>query len=236
MTTPAPAVSPPSPLSPTDRTRLRRERQRAAEDREALYDVLREAMFCHLGVVLDGAPLVLPTAFGFDLSPDAPDAPDGTLYLHGSIAARSLAAAREQTVCVTVTLADGLVLARSGFHHSVNYRSAVIYGRPRLVDDPDEKLHALDLIIDHMVPGRSAAVRPPTRKELAATGVVAISLAEASVKRRSGGVKEDEDDLGLPIWAGVIPLRTVAGAAQSSVDCDVPVPGHVTDRVGALTE
>ena len=233
MTTPAPAVT---PLSPTDRTSLRRERQRAAEDREALYDVLGEGMFCHLGVVMDGAPLVLPTAYGFDLSPDAPDAPDGTLYLHGSIAARSLVSAREQTVCVTVTLADGLVLARSGFHHSVNYRSAVIYGRPRLVDDPDEKLRALDLIVDHIVPGRSAAVRPPTRKELVATGVVALSLAEASVKQRTGGVNEDEADLGLPIWAGVIPLRTVAGAAEPSADCTVPEPAHVTDRIRALTE
>lgn len=233
MTTLAPAVT---PLSPTDRTSLRRERHRAAEDREALYDVLREAMFCHLGVVLDGAPLVLPTAFGVDLSPDSPDAPDGTLYLHGSIAARSLVSAREQTVCVTVTLTDGLVLARSGFHHSVNYRSAVIYGRPRPVDDPDEKLRALDLIVDHIVPGRSAAVRPPTRKEIAATGVVAISLAEASVKRRTGGVNEDEADLGLPIWAGVIPLRTVAGAAEPSDDCTIEEPAHITERVRALTE
>lgn len=232
MTTPVSAVR---PLSSTDRTSLRRERQRAVEDREALYDVLRDGMFCHLGVVLDGAPLVLPTAYGVDLGPEAPDGPDGTLYLHGSIAARSLVGAREQTVCVTVTHADGLVLARSGFHHSVNYRSAVIFGRPRLVDDPAEKLRALDLIVDHLVPGRSAAVRPPTRKELAATGVVALSLAEASVKQRTGGVNEDEADVGLPIWAGVIPLRTVAGAAEPSVDCTVAEPEHVTDRVRSLT-
>ncbi|MGH3371308.1 MAG: pyridoxamine 5'-phosphate oxidase family protein, partial [Nocardioidaceae bacterium] len=166
MTTVATPLQP-TPLQPTARTTVRRAKERAAADREVLHDILRAGMVCHLGVLMDGDPMVLPTAYGLDLD----RSPDGTLYLHGSVAARSVVAAPTQTICVTVTHLDGLVLARSAFHHSVNYRSAVIYGVPRLVTEPDEKLHGLTTIVDHLIPGRSSGSRPPNRKELAATSV-----------------------------------------------------------------
>ena len=219
-----------TPLQPTDRTSLRRSKERAASDREALTDILTEGMFCHLGVIADGYPLVLPTAYGVDL--DA--GPDGTLYLHGSVAARSVVAAPEQTICVTITHTDGLVLARSAFHHSVNYRSAVVFGVPRLVTDPDEKLHGLNRIVDHLVPGRSSAVRPPSRKELAKTSVLALSLTEASVKTRAGAANDEEQDLDLPYWTGVIPLRVVAGEPVTNDDCELLVPAHVRTRANLL--
>ncbi len=219
-----------TPLQPTDRTSLRRSKERAATDRQALYDVLLDGMFCHLGVIVDGAPLVLPTAYGVDLDLG----PDGTLYLHGSVASRSVVAAPEQTICVTVTHTDGLVLARSQFHHSVNYRSAVIFGVPRLVTDPDEKLHGLTRIVDHLVPGRSTATRPPNRKELAKTSVLALALTEASVKTRSGPANDEEQDLDLPYWTGVIPLRVVAGEPIPNPDCDLLTPAHVRTRANLL--
>ncbi|NEA33293.1 pyridoxamine 5'-phosphate oxidase family protein [Streptomyces sp. SID13031] len=220
-----------TPLSPTDRTKLRREKERAAIDRAALAEVLLAGMFCHLGVVIDGAPLVLPTAYGVDLDEGA----DGTLYLHGSVAARSVVASPGQTICVTVTHADGLVLARSAFHHSVNYRSAVIFGLPRLVTDPDEKLHGLNRIVDHLVPGRSTAVRPPSRKELAKTSVLALDLTEASVKTRAGAANDDEEDLDLPYWTGVIPLRVVAEEPITNPDCTLAIPTHIRNRADQLS-
>jgi nitroimidazol reductase NimA-like FMN-containing flavoprotein (pyridoxamine 5'-phosphate oxidase superfamily) len=226
----ATATAAATPLQPTDRTSLRRSKERAASDREALTEVLTDGMFCHLGVIVDGYPLVLPTAYGVDLEAG----PDGTLYLHGSVAARSVVAAPEQTICVTITHTDGLVLARSAFHHSVNYRSAVIFGVPRLVTDPDEKLHGLNRIVDHLVPGRSNAVRPPNRKELAKTSVLALSLTEASVKTRAGAANDEEQDLDLPYWTGVIPLRVVAGEPVTNDDCDLLVPAHVRTRANLL--
>jgi hypothetical protein len=219
-----------TPLQPTDRTSLRRSKERAASDREVLHDVLREGMFCHLGVIIAGDPVVLPTAYGIDLG----EGPDGTLYLHGSVAARSVVAAPEQTICVTVTHADGLVLARSAFHHSVNYRSAVVFGTPRLVTDADEKLHGLNVIVDHLVPGRSKGTRPPNRKELAKTSVLALSLTEASVKTRAGEANDEEEDLELPYWTGVIPLRVVADEPLNNTDCDLLVPAHVRTRANLL--
>jgi nitroimidazol reductase NimA-like FMN-containing flavoprotein (pyridoxamine 5'-phosphate oxidase superfamily) len=219
-----------TPLQPTDRTTLRRSKERAATDREVLYDVLRDGMFCHLGVIINGDPVVLPTAYGLDLD----QGPDGVIYLHGSVAARSVVAAPDQTICVTVTHTDGLVLARSAFHHSVNYRSAVIFGVPRLVADPDEKLHGLNRIVDHLVPGRSSATRPPHRKELAKTSVLALPLTEASVKTRDGAANDEEQDLDLPYWAGVIPLRVVAGEPVTNPDSDLLVPAHVRTRANLL--
>jgi nitroimidazol reductase NimA-like FMN-containing flavoprotein (pyridoxamine 5'-phosphate oxidase superfamily) len=219
-----------TPLQPTDRTSLRRSKERAATDREELHAVLREGMFCHLGVILGDAPLVLPTAYGIDLDKGV----DGTLYLHGSVAARSVVTAPEQTICVTVTHADGLVLARSAFHHSVNYRSAVIFGVPRLVTDPDEKLHGLNVIVDHLVPGRSHATRPPNRKELAKTSVLALSLTEASVKTRAGEANDEPEDLDLPYWTGVIPLRVVADEPVTNSDCDLLTPAHIRTRANQL--
>lgn len=228
-----------SPLSPTDRTTVRRSKERAQTDRDELHSILRDGMFCHLGVVVthpEGpAPVVLPTTYGVDLD-SSYAGPDGTVYLHGSVAARSLVSAPEQTVCVTVTHVDGLVLARSGFHHSANYRCAVIFGRPRLVADPEERLHALRLLVEQVVPGRWDSLRPPTRKDLAATTVLALSLTEASVKRRDGGVNDEPEDVGLPIWAGVLPLHTTAGPVETSADCDpsLGVPDHVQDRASSL--
>ncbi|HEY3001196.1 MAG TPA: pyridoxamine 5'-phosphate oxidase family protein [Kribbellaceae bacterium] len=217
-----------TPLQSTARTTLRRSKERGVPYRQALYDVLRDGMFCHAGVVVDGTPVVLPTAYGVD------EAGDGTMYLHGSIAGRLLNAALQQTICVTVTHADGLVLARSAFHHSVNYRSAVIFGRPRLVTDPDEKLAGLNAIVDHLVPGQSAVVRPPNRKELVATALLALPLTEASVKMRTGPANDEPEDLALPIWTGVLPLRTVAVAPITNPDCDLPVPTHIHTRATTL--
>ncbi|MGG7100061.1 pyridoxamine 5'-phosphate oxidase family protein [Rhodococcus sp. 24CO] len=215
-----------APLSPTARTTHKRARHHGVTDRAALFDVLRSAKLCHLGVSTDGVPLVLPTAYGFD--PDGPDQ-GGTLYLHGSVASRSLAPDGE--ICVTVTVLDGLVLARSGFHHSMNYRSAVILGRPRIVTDPDERLSALNLIVDQVVPDRSGHLRASTRKELAATVVLALPLFEASVKARTGGPGDDDADIGVEkVWAGVIPASVQFGEPirAEDLDADIMLPEHVS--------
>lgn len=223
-----------SPLSPTPRSTPVRERDRAQTDRAWLDAVLDAALICHLGVVVDGVPLALPTVFAVDR--DGPDEA-GTLYVHGSVASRSLVQAPDQDVSVTMTVLDGIVLARSGFNHSMNYRSAVVVGRPRAVTDPVERSHALDLLVDHVVPGRSAELRRPTRKELAATTVLALPLHEASVKRREGGPLDDEADVEAGgVWAGVVPLRMTAAAPVTSADAgDVPVPEHVARRAAQLT-
>lgn len=221
-----------SPLSPTERSTPRRERERAQTDRALLHALLHEALVCHLAVVVDGVPLALPTVFGVDL--DGPDR-DGTLYVHGSVASRSLLQAPAQDLGVTFTVLDGLVLARSGFMHSVNYRSAVVVGRPREVTDPDERSHALDLLVDHAVPGRTASLRRPTRKELAATTVLALSLHEASLKSRAGDPEDEPEDVEAGGWAGVVPLTLVAGQPVTGADAaGVPVPTHVRDRVRGM--
>jgi nitroimidazol reductase NimA-like FMN-containing flavoprotein (pyridoxamine 5'-phosphate oxidase superfamily) len=214
-----------SQLSPSTRSTVVRG-DRARADREALHDVLASGMICHLGVVIDDVPRVLPTTYGYDLG--GPDR-DGTLYLHGSVAARSLLEAPEQTVCVTISVVDGLVLARSGFHHSMNYRSAVVIGVPRRVTDPAERERALETLVDHLVPGRAATLRPHTRKELAATEVLALPLYEASVKARQGDPVDDPADVAQPVWAGVLPVRTAVDTPLTSADCpaDVPVPDDV---------
>ena len=220
-----------APLSPTPRTTVRRHADRALPDRAALFEVLADAVVCHLGVLADGVPLVLPTAYGVD--PAGPDA-GGTLYLHGSVASHSLLSAPEQEVSVTVTVTDGLVLARSAFHHSMNYRSAVVVGRPRVVTDADEVRRALALVVDQVVPGRSATLRPHARKELAATRVLALPLLEASVKARTGGPVDDEPDVEAGGWAGVVPVRTVFGEPVTAADVDgATVPDHVLRRVSS---
>jgi hypothetical protein len=221
-----------APLSPTRRTQLIRGKEHAHDDRAALRDVLGASLICHFGVVVHGVPRVLPTTFGVDW--EGTD-PYGSLYLHGSVASASLRAATEQTVCVTVTALDGLVLARSGFNHSANYRCAMVFGRPRLVEDESERLRALDLIVDHLVPGRAATLRPATRKELAATRVVSLSLEEASVKSRAGDPVDEPRDVEAGIWGGVLPFRLVAEAPITSADAgDRPVPPDVADRAEAL--
>ena len=204
MTTEPVRLRPGRSRRPTGST-PRREKERAQSDRAALYDVLDASLVCHLGVVVDGVPLALPTVFAVD--PDGPDE-GGTLYVHGSVASRSLVQAPGQDVSVTMTVLDGIVLARSGFNHSMNYRSAVVVGRPRVVTDEAERSHALDLLVDHVTPGRSATLRRPTRKELAATTVLALPLHEASVKRRAGDPSDEDVDVEAGgVWAGVVPLR-----------------------------
>lgn len=213
-------------LSPTDRTTITRHRERGRTDRADLVAVLREALVCHVGVVRDGAPVVLPSIFAVD--PDGPD-DGGTLYLHGSVAAPWLRQAPGAPLCATFTLVDGVVLARAAFSHSMNYRSAVVMGPGRLVDDEAEKVHALDLIVDHVVPGRSATLRAHTRKELAATAVIAVPLAEASVKTRAGGPVDEPDDVAAGGWAGVVPLAVTAGTIEP--DGEGSVPEEVLSRV-----
>jgi nitroimidazol reductase NimA-like FMN-containing flavoprotein (pyridoxamine 5'-phosphate oxidase superfamily) len=175
--------------------------------------------------------VVLPVAFGVD--PFGPDR-DGTLYVHGSVAAGWARAAAGAQVCVTVTELDGLVAGRSTFHHSMNYRSAVVIGRARLVEDAEERRRALDLIVDHMIPGRAATLRPSTRKELAATAVLAVPLHEASMKARAGGPGDEPEDVAAGGWGGHIPLRRVAAAPVPDDDAVGPVPVDVLRRVVAL--
>jgi nitroimidazol reductase NimA-like FMN-containing flavoprotein (pyridoxamine 5'-phosphate oxidase superfamily) len=208
-------------LSPTKRTTLRRLRERGRTDRGELLAVLDAGLVCHVGVVIDGAPVVLPTGYGQD---------GGTLYLHGSSANRSLLAADGAEICVTVTLLDGLVCARAVFHHSMNYRSAVIFGTARLVREDGEKLAALRAVTEHLVPGRWEHARQPTRKELAATAVLALSLDEASVKIRSGPPKDDEEDYQLDVWAGVLPAALTFGPPEPdpALRAGVAVPRHIS--------
>ncbi|ACZ32010.1 conserved hypothetical protein [Xylanimonas cellulosilytica DSM 15894] len=222
------------PLSPTARTTVGRGRQRLVTERTALHALLDDALIAHLAVVVPGAghPLALPVAFGVDL--EGPD-DGGTLYVHGSVAARWLRGAEDATVCVTVTELDGLVAARSAFHHSMNYRSAVIIGTARIVDELAERTRALDLIVDHMIPGRSATLRPSTRKEIAATAVLAVPLREASMKARAGGAGDEPEDVAAGGWAGHIPLRRVAGVAVPDADAHGPTPAAVARRAHRLT-
>ncbi|MBC3190710.1 pyridoxamine 5'-phosphate oxidase family protein [Pseudonocardia sp. C8] len=203
----------PTTLSPTARSTLGRNRGRAATDRAELHAVLDEGLVCHLGFVRDGAPVVLPTAYG-----RAGD----TLYLHGSTGARYLAG-DTLPCCVTVTHLDGIVHARSVMHFSMNYRSAVVHGVARKVTDPDERWQALRAIVEHLTPGAWDHARRPDRRELAATAVFALDLTEASVKRRTGPPVDDEADvLADRAWSGVVPIRTVRGAPEPAPD----LPGH----------
>jgi nitroimidazol reductase NimA-like FMN-containing flavoprotein (pyridoxamine 5'-phosphate oxidase superfamily) len=209
-------------LSDTPRTQHRRLREQGATSREALYDVLRSGFVCHLGVVVEGTPMVVPTVYGFT-SED--------LYFHGSVASHSLT--QETEVCVTITHVDGLVLSRSVFEHGVNYRSALIYGRPRVLSE-DEKLEGLRVLTEHCAPGQWEYARQPSRKELAATTLLALSLAEASVKIRSGPPEDagDGDDLladGSTRWAGVLPLSVVKGAVEPDpvLPEGLAVPPHI---------
>ena len=199
-------------LSPTERTRITRLPERGRSDQSELLECWRRAIVAHVAVDAGDHPVALPVAYGVD--PDGPDE-GGTLYVHGSVAAGWMRKAPGTTVCVTVTALDGLVLARSGFHHSMNYRCAVVIGPARLVDDAEERARALDLVVDHVVPGRAATLRPHTRKELAATAVLAVPLREASLKVRTGGVKDEPEDVAAGVWAGVLPLRIVAGEVET---------------------
>jgi uncharacterized protein len=213
-----------TPLSASERTRIRRMGERASRDRTDLYDVLDAGLVCHLGLIVNDAPVVLPTGYGRK---------GDTLFLHGSTGARTLmTAAGGVEVCVTVTHLDGIVLARSMFHHSMNYRSAVIYGTARPLIGEEEKVAALRVISEQLAPGRWEAAREPTRKELAATTVLELSLAEASVKTRSGPPGDEEEDYVLDVWAGVLPVRQIFGepVADPLLRAGIAVPGHVSGR------
>jgi len=203
----------------TERTRARRLPERAAYDRSTVHAILDEGFVCHVGFVVDGQPFVVPTGYA---------RVGETLYLHGSTGSR-LGLRPGMDICVTVTLVDGLVLARSAFHHSMNYRSVMAIGRTRAITDPDEKEAALRALVEHIVPGRSGEVRGPDRRELAATAVLALPLVEVSAKVRGGPPKDDEPDYALAIWAGVLPLRQVADAPvrDEPLDPALPVPAHV---------
>jgi nitroimidazol reductase NimA-like FMN-containing flavoprotein (pyridoxamine 5'-phosphate oxidase superfamily) len=212
------------PLSPTPRSTVRRGATRARRDRSELYAALDAGLVCHLGVVLDGAPLVLPTAYG---------RLGDTLYLHASTGAGILRAAVDTPVCVTVTHLDGLVYARSVFHHSVNYRSAVVHGRARVVTDADERRAGLRAVTEHVAPGSWEHAREPTRKELAATSVLALDLTEASLKVRTGPPVDDAEDVDVGgRWAGVLPLRTTFEAPEPCplLPPGTPTPPHVAAR------
>jgi uncharacterized protein len=208
---------------PSDRVRLRRKRERGSYDRAVIDAILDEALIAHLGIVEEGGqPVVIPTLH----------ARNGDLvYCHGSTASRTLQAlAAGAPVCLTVSLLDGLVLARSAMHHSANYRSAVLMGKARPVEDPEEKLAAFEAIVEHIVPGRWRDVRAPTDNEMKATSVLAIPIVEASAKLRGGPPLDDEPDYALPAWAGVIPLATEARAplADPRLRAGIEPPPYVT--------
>lgn len=189
-------------LTATQRSQIRRLPQRGQYERQVVYQILDEGLVCHLGFVVDGQPFVIPTAYG---------RVGDRLYIHGSPASRMLCTLQGGVeVCVTVTLLDGLVLARSAFHHSMNYRSVVVFGTAAVVENADEKLAALQAFTEHIVPGRWAEVRLPTRQEVAGTLVLSLPLTEASAKVRTGPPLDDEADYKLPVWAGEIPLRLTA--------------------------
>lgn len=191
-------------LQTTARTKLERLPKRGSRERETIYRILDEALVCHVGFTVDEQPYVIPTGYARD---------GDRLLIHGSALSRMLRAlAWEADVCVTVTLLDGLVLARSAFHHSMNYRSVIIFGRAKVVSGEQEKLDALRAFTEHVLPGRWKDVRPPSENELKATLVLSLDIDEASAKIREGAPVDDEADYELDIWAGVIPLRLTAGA------------------------
>ena len=210
-----------STFTPTERTQVKRLPKRGAYDRETVFKILDEAFVCHVGFVVDGQPYVIPTNFA---------RAGETLYLHGSAASRMLRTLSEGIpVCVTVTLVDGLVLARSAFHHSANYRSVVVLGAARLVSDPAEKMEALRLFTEHIMKGRWEQIRQPTEQELKGTTVLALPIEEVSAKVRTGGPIDDEADYELPIWAGVLPLPIVPAApiADVRLKAGIAVPENV---------
>ncbi|MGW7461511.1 pyridoxamine 5'-phosphate oxidase family protein [Streptomyces sp. NPDC054797] len=227
--TQGPASSGPTTSSdayaPTDRTVPTRSRDRARYDRETVHSILDQAYICHLGFIRDGAPVVLPTLFA---------RVGESIYIHGSTGSRPLLAAGQSdpglAVCVTVTHVDALVLARSAFHHSLNYRSVVAHGIAYEVTDEAERRTALDALVDSAVPGRSADVRPASARELAATAVIRLDLTEVSAKLRNGPVNDDAEDLDLPYWAGLVPVAPAYGTPvpDAHLAPGTEVPGYLT--------
>jgi len=207
--------------TPTTRTRVVREPDRGVYDREAVYRILDEAFLCHVGFTVDGQPFVIPTSFGRK---------DANLYIHGSAASRMLRQMKEGVaVCVTVTLLDGLVLARSVFNHSMNYRSVVVLGKATLVEDPAEKLEALRTLSEHILPGRWDDSRQPNERELKATSVLRVPIEEFSAKVRTGPPIDDAEDMTFPTWAGVVPLEMQAGEpiADEQLKPEITIPTYI---------
>ena len=205
----------------TERTKLKRLPKRGHFDRETVYGILDEGFICHVGFAPEGRPVVIPTGYA---------RVDDKLYVHGSQASRMLRTLAEGVdACVTVTLIDGLVLARSAFHHSMNYRSVVIFGRATLVEEREEKMAALLALSEHIVRGRWAEVREPTEQEMRQTTVLEMALVEASAKIRTGPPLDDEEDYALPVWAGVLPLKLVTGepVADPRLPEGIAVPEYV---------
>jgi uncharacterized protein len=212
---------------PSARTTVKRHAERGGYDRDVIDPILDEALVCHVGFAIDGQPFVIPTIHARD---------GDVLYIHGSPGSRMLRNLRGGVdACVTVTLLDGLVLARSVYNHSMNYRSVVVLGRAREVTDPDEKLRAMRCVVEHIVPGRWNDARQPSEKEIKATTILALPLTEASAKVRTGLPTDDDDDLGLPVWAGVLPLALQTGEPQADAGVANAPPSYVTDyeRPGA---
>ena len=204
----------------TERTRVIREANRAVYDRETIYKILDEAFVCHVGFAQEAQPFVIPTMFARIA---------GAIYFHGSAASRMLrGSSGGLPVCITVTLTDGLVLARSIFNHSMNYRSVVALGNATLIDDPAEKIAALQAFTEKLIPGRWNDARQPNEKELKATSILKLPLTEVSAKVRTGDVEDDADDYALPVWAGVVPLRLVADPPIRDARCDgsIPTPAY----------
>ncbi len=207
----------------TDRNRVRRKPQRGDYQKETIYQIIDEAPICHVGFVVDGQPYVIPTLHARQ---------GDVLFLHGAPASRLLKVIETGAeVCITMTLVDGIVLARSAFHHSINYRSALLFGRGAIVTEPGQKMAALAAITEHIAPGRWSEVRQPSQQELDATTVVAVPIASASAKIRSGPPLDDEVDYELPIWAGVLPLTLVSGAPEPDprLPADIPLPPSLRD-------
>jgi nitroimidazol reductase NimA-like FMN-containing flavoprotein (pyridoxamine 5'-phosphate oxidase superfamily) len=215
-------------MMPTPQTKLRRKPRRGSYDRASIEAILDEALVCHLGVLTrDGAPVVTPTLHARLGS---------HVYVHGSAASRTLREAKGSQVCLTVTLLDGVVLARAAMHHSANYRSAMLFGSGEEITGVAEKRRALEALVEKLMPGRWADARPPTEKELRATSVLRIPLDEASAKIRSGGPLDDDADHELPVWAGVVPLRVVAGEVEPDprLSSGIERPGYVDDLIRTL--
>jgi nitroimidazol reductase NimA-like FMN-containing flavoprotein (pyridoxamine 5'-phosphate oxidase superfamily) len=215
-------------FTPTERSALKRLPKRGVYERESVYQILDEGLICHVGFVVEGQPFVIPTGYARH---------GDTLYLHGSQASRMLRALKGGLdVCVTVTLVDGMVMARSAFHHSMNYRSVVVFGRAMVVEESAAKLAALRALTEHLAPGRWDEVRQPTEGEMRATLVLALALEEASAKVRTGPPVDDEEDYALPVWAGVVPLGMVAGEpiADPRLPQGVEPPAHVSNYVRAV--
>jgi hypothetical protein len=210
-----------SDFTSTERTQVRRLPERAVYDRETVYRILDEGLVCHVAFVTEGKPVVIPIGYGRK---------GDTLYVHGSPASRMLRAlGKGADVCVTVTLVDGLVLARSAFHHSMNYRSVVIFGKATLLEDRADKWEALQAFTEHVAPGRWQEVRQPSEKELQSTTVLAIPLNEVSAKVRTGPPLDDEEDYALPVWAGVLPLELapVAPIPDNRLPKEIALPRYV---------